>query len=187
VLIDASHMQLGSNVLPKVPLAVGLALCDALDAALGGRVLGLKWPNDVLADGRKLCGILAEVPPIRKDLLVLGVGVNVNNQLNDVPAELHSRVTSLRELAGRTLSQSDVLTAILERLSERLHWIAWRPDELQDAWHQRCLLTGRNVRIEMPNRCLWGTCRGIDREGALVVETAADRQRILSGVILQWS
>lgn len=186
LLLDASAIGLRPADWPKTSLAAGLAVCDAVDGLLGGRRLNLKWPNDVLADGRKLCGILAEVPPHRKDLLVLGIGVNVNNRSAGAPTGLSDSAISMCELAGRPFSLCDVLMALLEQLSEKLHWISDGQVELQEQWKRRCMLTGRTVRLELPDRCLWGVCQGIDRDGALLLQTTTGSARCLSGVVCGW-
>jgi BirA family biotin operon repressor/biotin-[acetyl-CoA-carboxylase] ligase len=187
LLIDSVAMRLEPAVWPRVSLAAGLAVCDAIDGLLGSSIVGLKWPNDVLADRRKLCGILVEIPPGRKDLLVLGIGVNVNGRINTAPAELQSAITSMYDLADRELSRMQVLVTVLCELAEKLNWLAHDVATLHERWQKRCLLTGRTVEVEQADRVLTGICRGIDHDGALLLATPGGIERCLSGVVRGWA
>lgn len=187
ILLNTTELHIPLAIRPRISLAAGLAVCDAVDDALGRREAKLKWPNDVLCQGRKICGILADVSPHRQDLLALGIGINVNNSWSDAPPEVRSIATSLVEIAGREISPGDLLVATLGRLQQRLLWVGEQQEQLQQHWQQRCILTGRWVQIELPNDSVTGVCQGIDQEGALVVRTSEGSRRLVSGVIKSWS
>ena len=95
-----------------VPLATGVAVVDAV-AAVTGVEAGLKWPNDVLANGRKLAGILAEVAAAQP-AIVVGIGLNVTLRDDEVP---HADATSLRTLGGETPDRDRLARAMLHELA----------------------------------------------------------------------
>ncbi len=187
VLLETEAAQLPPSQWPQASLTAGLAVCEAVEDLLTEDDIGLKWPNDVYLRNRKVCGILVEVPRDRKGVLVIGIGINVNNSLKAAPADLASTATSLSEAAGRQLALSDVLVRVLQRISQRFCWIGSRDDELRQRWRDRCLLTNRTVHLDLGPRRVVGLCQGIDDEGALVVRTADGPERCFAGVVTQFS
>jgi len=186
VLFRTPDFDLPVSRWPQMSLTVGLAVCEAAESLLPGANVALKWPNDVYLHGRKLSGILVETADGRQGCVVLGIGINVNNSSLLAPPELRDRAIALRDVAGRELHRVDVLVAILQRLSTRMEWLSTGIDALQETWSRRCLLTGRNVEIELPSRRVAGLCKGIDREGALLIATDAGLERCLSGVVMRF-
>lgn len=152
-----------------LPLVIGLAVVSALRRFAPAAVeLKLKWPNDVLADGRKLCGILCERDG---DNVIAGVGVNVN--LTEFPPELAARATSLALLNERPLDRREVFSAALESL--RRYFTSWHDDgfaSLLGEFAAVDALKGREVSVRRtdddrsPAR---GICRGVSPSGALLV------------------
>ena len=138
------------------------------------RAVRVKWPNDVLHSGRKVCGVLAEsrvsgarlpLPPT----VVIGAGVNVNQSEADFPVELRDRATSLRIAGGgRSLSTDDVLAAILRRF-ERYLALASGGDatDLWTAVTSRLPKPGTEVSLLSGGRRINGTVEGITESGAL--------------------
>ena len=138
-----------------LPLAAAVATAEAT----GHDQARIKWPNDVLLDGRKIAGILVEGRP-QEGWAVCGVGVNVALRTSDLPPELHDRAGTLG------LDPADVekvLEALLDALERRL---ADPPAAVLEAWRARDALAGSAVRWEEGE----GVARGIDGEGRLVVE-----------------
>jgi BirA family biotin operon repressor/biotin-[acetyl-CoA-carboxylase] ligase len=133
---------------PQLSLVGGLAVAEAL-GAVAEAPARIRWPNDVLVEGRKVCGILAEASSAGAGgphHVVLGIGINLDQ--TDFPAALAGQATSLRLVTGRTVEAADVLAAVLERLAER--YGAWRAGgfaALRGAWLQRSLLPGQRVRL----------------------------------------
>jgi BirA family biotin operon repressor/biotin-[acetyl-CoA-carboxylase] ligase len=167
--------------------AAAAAVAEAAAAVLpqGARV-EIKWPNDVLVEGRKLSGINlpVQLEGERVASAVLGVGVNVNTRAEEFPPELRSLATSLYAACGREIERA----AFAERLLEGLErWI----DRLRagdfagvlDAWRARLALLGARVRIAGPGvpRPREGIARGVDSAGALLLETDAGLERVLAG------
>lgn len=160
-------------------LAVGLAVRDVVARFVPSSV-GIKWPNDVLVNGRKLCGILVEsqLQLAKVSALVVGVGLNVH--MRDLPADIGATATSLAREGAADVEREALLCDVLEQLATRLEQYendglgALLPELLRhDA------LAGRRVRIETTQ----GTARGIDVSGALLVETAGALVSVVSGTV----
>jgi BirA family biotin operon repressor/biotin-[acetyl-CoA-carboxylase] ligase len=157
---------------PLVALVSGLAVAQAIGAVTGLRPR-LKWPNDVLLDGRKVCGILVEGTSGAggKPRLVVGIGLNVNGGAADFPPELHGLLTTVAEQAGTPVEPEALLRALLERLQalwERLS----RGDKpaLLDDWRREALLGApERVRLGTPGGEREGVPEDVTAEGFLVV------------------
>jgi len=186
VLVKPDLFRLPTRRWPQVSLTTGLAICDAIDELLSDPPACLKWPNDVYLGGRKVCGILVEGTDGGERSLVVGVGVNVNNSATAAPAELREKSVALCDVAGRSLPRVDVLVAILQQLARQLDRLGSEKEELQSQWTCRCLLTGRQVEIELPAGRRMGVCRGIDADGALLLETDGGTERFVSGVVTRF-
>jgi len=168
---------------PPVTLAAGVAVCDAVNA-LGVRA-SLKWPNDVLVErGMKVAGILTEMSTrgMRADAVVVGIGVNVNTA--EFPAEL-AHATSLRRELGAPLHRAQVVTGLLTALEDRFDRFVSEPTRaLADAWRARSHVWGTSVRVASEGVMLEGVARDLDDDGALVLETADGRRvRVIAGEV----
>jgi BirA family transcriptional regulator, biotin operon repressor / biotin---[acetyl-CoA-carboxylase] ligase len=146
---------------PWLPLLTGLAVCDAvreqaeLDAVL-------KWPNDVLLDGRKVCGVLAEVP--QPGAAVLGIGLNVTTRADELPVPT---ATSLALAGARTTDRDTLLRAVLRALRVVLADV----EGGRAAYRERCTSIGARVRVELPDgSAVEGRAEAVDDDGRLVVD-----------------
>jgi BirA family biotin operon repressor/biotin-[acetyl-CoA-carboxylase] ligase len=172
----------------RIALTAGLAVGHALQQLQPGLPVGLKWPNDVYVSGRKICGILVEVPPRRNDRLVVGMGLNVNNSMQQAPPEVANSAISLRDLAGYSFPLPTVLIRVLCQFLG--HFEALKQGDLAAAdrslasqWHEWCMLTGLRVRVETGRRVVEGTCTGIADSGALLLDTPQGQEQCLSGTV----
>jgi BirA family biotin operon repressor/biotin-[acetyl-CoA-carboxylase] ligase len=191
VLLKPNLIDLPTNRWPQASLTAGLAVCDAVESLVSDVNLSLKWPNDVFLAGRKLCGILVEANDGRERSLIIGIGVNVNNSVLTAPADIRDKAVALCDFATTPTRRIDVLVAILKCLATRLERLSTGSpssgiDVLRHDWRSRCLLTGRKVHLELPLGRVVGICRGIDDDGALMLETDAGLERCVSGVIVQF-
>lgn len=152
-------------------LEMGVAFFQREGKGAAAENLRLKWPNDVLVAGRKLCGILCER---MEDRVIVGVGLNVN-QVRFAP-EIEGRATSLaRELGGAPALQiSDVRDALLVHLADAL--ARWRDGGFRSVWPDVCrrdFLKGKRLavmRTENDDAPVRGVCGGIGPDGALLVD-----------------
>jgi BirA family biotin operon repressor/biotin-[acetyl-CoA-carboxylase] ligase len=172
--------------LPQVSLTAGLAVCEAMEDVIDQTGVRLKWPNDVYFQERKLCGLLIELPPRQFQLIAIGIGINVNNSTVRAPQELASSAIALCDVVKQELFLTEVLVRTLGRLEERLGWIGYQDAELWNKWRERCLLTGRTVGLEIGTRHIEGLCRGIDEQGALLVDTPTGTERCFAGSVTKF-
>jgi BirA family transcriptional regulator, biotin operon repressor / biotin---[acetyl-CoA-carboxylase] ligase len=183
----ALSVGVGASSVPRsgwgwLPLAAGVAVADAL-TALGGIEVGLKWPNDVLANDGKLAGILAEVAA-PSSVIVLGLGLNVTLTADEAPDPI---ATSLLLLGSPVADRNTLARRILRELALRIG--AWRTaggaDSALIADYQRYSLTlGSRVRASLPgDREVVGTARAIDETGRLCVDTGGQTVAISAGDI----
>jgi BirA family biotin operon repressor/biotin-[acetyl-CoA-carboxylase] ligase len=164
-----------------VPIAAGLAVADAI--ATVGLEVGLKWPNDVIARGGKLAGILAEVEPAAAGpgtAVVLGIGVNL--RVEEFPEGAAG--TSLHRLLAPDPppTAEELLTLLLPALAARLRTLqSGGLAALLDGWRARAVGLGGPVVAETPAGRLRGRAVDVDVDGALLLETAAGTVRLLAG------
>ncbi len=153
-----------------LPLMAGVAVGETIRAL--GVGITLKWPNDVLVEGRKIAGILGEMMAEMDALrhVILGIGINVN--IDSFPTALEGIATSLSLKLGRRVSRSDVLCGVLERL-EYYHDLLLTAGSapVLDAWRALPNMLGRPATAETPWGVWQGTARDIDQNGALQIET----------------
>lgn len=186
LLIDASPDQLAQATWPLVSLAAALAIGDCLAARLPVERVELKWPNDVYLNGRKVCGILVEAPPVRPPRLVVGVGLNVNNSMVEAPDEIAERATSLVDAVGQPLDREEILREIVVRFLDNLARLQAGELQLAERWSERCLLRGREIEVQAHGTLQRGCCAGIDDAGALILETSQGRKRLFAGTVNRW-
>lgn len=174
--------ELMPQAAPPLAFAAAVAVAEALEETLDLEPR-LKWPNDVLLGGRKICGILLEMSaePERVAFVVCGIGLNVN--ATSLPPELSDRATSLRQELGTPVARPLVLAPILASLER---WVDRYVDEgfapLRQAWLARAAHLGQEVRVETPNGTILGVAETLDADGALVLRlSTGESKRILVG------
>src|SRR5262245_11220892 len=122
LLVDPVQFGFPRGPVPRLSLAVGVALVDAIAPRLVGQPLGLQWPNDVYVGPRKLAGILVEVLPDGRH--IIGVGLNSNNRACDAPTALADTLTTLLDLTGRPHDHTELLISIMENVEAALRQLA---------------------------------------------------------------
>ncbi len=155
-----------------LPLVVGLAVAQTISRLVPKCRVGLKWPNDIQIDGRKLCGILCEMRAEGEHVrhIVAGIGLNVNLSVTDMPQEIAAIATSLSIAAGHTFDRSKVLDAILSSLDRAYRqWLDEGFTSLLPAIAAFDVLRDRPVTIERGSTTLHGIANGIAPDGALLV------------------
>jgi BirA family biotin operon repressor/biotin-[acetyl-CoA-carboxylase] ligase len=148
---------------PLLPLVTGYAVARAI-----GGFATLKWPNDVLVDGQKVCGILIERVATHPSLAVLGIGVNVDQTQPELPVPT---ATSL-ELAGHPIDRTQLFGDVLGSLRASLEHLVRHPDLFANQYRDRSATLGRDVRVELAgDRSVEGRAVDIDPVGRLVLST----------------
>lgn len=156
-----------------ITLAAAVAVREALAESCALET-DIKWSNDLLARGRKLCGILAETcETVRGRACVVGVGVNLNEHA--FPPEIAARATSVEAETGRAPERDALLASIVRQLArqyERLHEPGGREAVLRDFRAASSYAEGKRVRVALGDEeTIEGTTRGLEADGALRVET----------------
>jgi len=164
--------SISKNLWPRHALAAGLAVAEACEAYVP--LAGIKWPNDVWIADRKVAGILVEAGP---DFVVVGIGLNVNTR--NFPAEIRNAATSLSIEYGRPLDRGTLLGKIIARFAINAKRLEGDFESLLHGVRQRCVLTGHHVDLQTPSGPLHGYCEGIGTSGELLVRTGQDLQHIL--------
>jgi BirA family biotin operon repressor/biotin-[acetyl-CoA-carboxylase] ligase len=148
----------------------------------------IKWPNDILVRGKKLAGILTEssITSERINYVILGIGVNLNFPHALMPDAIRQRATSLMECAGKVVSRETFLGRLIQHL-DRCYGILGEAgfDAIAPRWEAYFSLRGKGVRVEMGGEALAGVAKGIDSDGALIVEGERGQfHRIFAGDVI---
>jgi BirA family biotin operon repressor/biotin-[acetyl-CoA-carboxylase] ligase len=148
----------------------------------------IKWPNDVLIGGKKVAGILTEMSaePDRVRHVILGIGVDVNQDANEFAGELRPLATSLKIEAGEEISRAELATEILRELdADYTRVCAGRFPEIADEWEAACVTIGKNVAVHAGSRQFRGRAESLDDDGALLVRTEHGHlERIIGGDVI---
>jgi BirA family biotin operon repressor/biotin-[acetyl-CoA-carboxylase] ligase len=154
--------------LPYLVMLASLAAVHSIEAVTGLKPQ-IKWPNDILINGKKVCGILTEneVKGSRVDYAIIGVGVNVSLKAADFP-EIFTTATSLNEETGREVSPVDVVRYLLVEM-ERLYLTLPDGESIYEAWRDRLVTLGKRVYVESGSTVLEGMAESVDRSGALLL------------------
>jgi BirA family transcriptional regulator, biotin operon repressor / biotin---[acetyl-CoA-carboxylase] ligase len=166
--------------IPPIALVAGLAVRDAI-AAASGATIGIKWPNDVLVDGRKAAGVLVEAVTVgsRVEAVVIGIGINVHTRsFPDEIAHIATSVALASSPASPPPDRASILANVLAALDREVHVVVGRGlGLLRGRLEQADVLRGHRVRSDGGDE---GIASGIDDEGRLLV-------RRDDGVLTRWS
>lgn len=148
-------------------LAVNQAICDTT-----GIHAQIKWPNDIIVNGKKICGILTEMSLHMDEInyIVVGIGINVN--MDHFPEDLSDKATSLLIEGGKKIKRAPLVAKVLECF-ERYYEIFLKTEDLsmlQDEYNQLLLHTNQKIRVVRGSKEEIFLSRGIDRRGELLVE-----------------
>ena len=188
----------GLNLMLSVCLQPRLAAADAWRLGLGSALavlaacrahasVGLKWPNDLVADdGRKLAGLLVETMADGEALTgaVVGVGINVNWRRAAMPEEIAAGATSLSDLAGVPIDRVRLLATLLAALEDEVLQIEAGESPL-DRYRAACTTLGTAVSVATPNGVVAGQAVDLDATGSLVVEAAEGRHALTTGEVVR--
>jgi len=150
-----------------------------------GLAAEIKWPNDLLLGGKKTAGILTELSAEldRERHVILGIGVDVNQDAAGFPPELRKLATSLKLAAGAEISRAELAVEILRELDlDYARMRAGRFSEIADEWEAACVTIGRNVTVHTGERRFRGHAESLDDDGALLIRTEHGHlERVIGG------
>lgn len=169
---------------PQLTFLSAVAVAEAIERSVGLTPV-IKWPNDVLVNGLKVAGMLNEMSAEteRVEFLVLGIGVNINMQRDQFPADLRHPASSLAIEAGHEVRRLSFARALLESLDAHyVRYLAEGYGPLRQAWLDRSAVMGRRVRVSGQQGDSRGAVEGIDEIGALLLRTTGGTlERVLAG------
>jgi len=164
------------RVVSELSLVAGTAVAEAIEGAVALAVQ-VKWPNDVMLNRRKVAGILAEASD---GVVVVGIGVNVNQERSDLPEDANVPAASLYTIDGIKRERGPLLVAILDRLEVNYDaWVERGLDGVYDSLGSRDFLRGRRIAVNGES----GVGVKIDRDGRFVVDVGGENRAIESGEI----
>lgn len=176
---------LDADRLGLLTVAASVAVAEAIDEFVSPHQAVLKWPNDVLLEGRKTCGMLLESSisgTQAAEAVVLGVGLNVNQ--TQFPDALADTATSLRLTTGRPVPRAPLFARLLERLESRYDAVqSEREGAVRKAFHDRLVSLHEQASFRVPgtDRTISGTVQGITETGALRLRTPDGPQTVHAG------
>jgi len=161
-------------------MAASLSVAEGIKKTIG-ITPRIKWPNDLLINGKKICGILTEIDaePDKINFAVIGIGINVNNTLNK---NLEKYATTLNKEHGSNVSRVNLLKSILKSFDENYMKLQEnRYDEIRKNWLMLSQITGKTIRITDGKKSTKGVVKNIDEDGALILDVNCKITRVLSG------
>lgn len=167
---------------PQITFALAVGMVRAIFKASGIKAQ-IKWPNDILINGRKVAGILTELSAEieRVNYIVFGIGLNVNQNFNNFPEELRNKAISLKIASGQLLPRVEVLKAMLEELEKVYNeYLKFGFDYILEEWKLKSNTLGKEVQILMSDSTLEGTAIDVDKDGFLIIR---DKKNILHRII----
>lgn len=168
---------------PKCTLMAAVAIAKAIKEETNIQV-GIKWPNDILYNNKKLVGILTEMNAEmdRINYIIVGMGINVNISAEEMPDELKDIAISLSQISGKKVSRLNLLTKILYHL-EQLYIISQKEGfaPIFDEWRKFSITLNQHIRVIGTNETLEGVAVDIDEDGALLVNIDGQIKRVLAG------
>ena len=170
---------------PLITLATGVAVAKTLEK-IGIENSEIKWPNDIIINGKKVCGILTEAVTNFNTIetVIIGVGIDANLTLEDFPEELQEGTTTLEDELGKQIDANHLIKVFLEefeKISELFNHEGY--EEILKKWRKRSYTIGKIVEVRKPfNKYYDAYVLGISREGALVVEKIdGSLEKVISG------
>jgi BirA family transcriptional regulator, biotin operon repressor / biotin---[acetyl-CoA-carboxylase] ligase len=165
------------RAIPELSLVAGTSVAEALEGGIGLAVQ-VKWPNDIMLNRRKVAGVIAEAGDGK---VVVGIGVNVNQERDELPAETKTAAASIYTSDGIKRERAPLLVAILERLEA--NYVAWLErglDGVYDSLGSRDFLRGRRVSLDGTS----GIGVKIERDGRFLIDVDGEVHAVESGEIL---
>ena len=167
-----------------VPYLAGVSVAEAIENFTGLKP-EVKWPNDLLLNGKKFCGILSEVEFENRMIkfIILGIGINVNHKKEEFPEEFRKQATSLRIESDSQIDRADFLATVVEQLET--NYQKMRQNGFEDIikrWKNRCPQLGKNVVIIQDDKKYEGIFEDLNNEGCLLLRTkAGEIKKIVAG------
>jgi len=171
----------GISSLPYLVMLTSLAVAHGIEKVSGIKPQ-LKWPNDVLINGKKVCGILIEsdLRGSKVTYTIIGIGINVNLRLSEFP-ELAATATSLSDELGRSVSRVELIRCLFLEI-ERLYLTLPDGEAIYTEWRDRLVTLGQQVQVTSGDGITRGVAESVDRNGSLWLrQPDGNLTRIIAG------
>jgi len=172
------------NQAPLITLLSAVATAEAIKR-FSGITLSIKWPNDILIDGRKLAGILNEINSEmdRINFVIIGIGININMDKNKFPKELRQKATSLKIETGKNVSRKELTCVLLKEIEDWYKiFLENGAQPIIEAWRKWADIKGKMVKVSSFQETIVGRAIDIDSEGALIIEIEkGEFKKIIAG------
>ena len=171
--------------LPLITLATGVAVAKTLER-IGVEEPEIKWPNDIMINGKKVCGILTEAVTKFNTIesVIVGVGIDANLNVEDFPEELQEGTTTLQKELGKKGNENELIKIFFEEFEKISDiFISGGYEDILKEWRKRSYTIGKIVEVRAPfNKYYDGYVVGIGKEGALIVEKIdGTLEKVISG------
>lgn len=177
VLLKDTFINEYSNL---ISLAVGVAVAQSIENLYQLKV-DLKWPNDILINGKKVCGILCESVSQSNKIskIVIGIGINVNQVT--FPTKYNIIPTSIKKESKKTAVRERLLSEVLNNLEEILDILSINPKQVLEDWRSRCKMIGEKVKVVDKEKETYGIFEDINNEGQLLLKVNDKIEKISFG------
>jgi BirA family transcriptional regulator, biotin operon repressor / biotin---[acetyl-CoA-carboxylase] ligase len=163
--------------LALITLMAGVATVSAIQQQIPSVPLKLKWPNDILLNGKKLAGILCEYIP--GTAVIVGIGINLNQTC--FPEAIQTIATSLKLETGSNINRTDIVISLLENLNSTYdEFLQEKRTGLIKKWTNKTDMFGKTTTVYQKGKSLTGTAMGLDPEGRLILRTEDGKKHALS-------
>lgn len=162
--------------LPLISLGTGVAVAQAIESTTGIAV-GLKWVNDIVLGGKKLGGILAEMPT--RDALIIGCGLNLRRH-----DELHEIAIALDQVSQQPVNSNQLAAAMALTLEDMYSlFVRGEKTRIIDEWKKRSVTLGKEIKATLANEIVEGIARDVDTDGSLILQTESGTRNLYAGEI----
>jgi BirA family biotin operon repressor/biotin-[acetyl-CoA-carboxylase] ligase len=172
----------GTIRVTQIPIAAGVAAAETLNEFCPDKAR-IKWPNDVLIGGKKVCGILAQIKMSGQavDFIVVGIGINVNLEREQFPQDIQEIATSMVMEAGREISRPEVIIRLYENMAKWYRELTRNGfNTVRERWLNLSEMIGRTVSVMFQNETVRGKAVGLDEDGALILRNANNQNMTVS-------
>jgi BirA family biotin operon repressor/biotin-[acetyl-CoA-carboxylase] ligase len=176
--------KIAAEEIPKMTLVTSVAVAKTLHCLYGLKT-GIKWPNDVLIDGRKVSGILTEASTSGKNVnvIIVGIGINANFNLEALPDNLWMTATTLKKVLRKHVDREKLICVLLKEFEKCYKLFKQKKfKRLLDEWREMADFLGKKIEVTSLEENWLGRAIDIDESGALIVELEnSERKTVLSG------
>jgi len=165
-------------------LISGMAVCQGIREKTNLKAM-IKWPNDIVVNGKKICGILTEMSSEMEAInyIITGIGINVNNE--KFPSDIADKATSIKLETQKTFRRSDIIASVIKHFRNYYDTFLKTVDLslLKEEYNSLMINTGKKVFVVQGNKSYEAVAKSIDNDGELIIEKDGQISRVISGEV----